>query len=117
MPVDYARPVAAYVSRYEPPTDESWSIDSPLLKASMDEAINDAWDAIRPQRIRTMREFAEQEIILPEGPFAKTKFHCSRQPFTASTRQSSGMYAAGSASAEEAGAGSGGASAPRRPAV
>ena len=29
-----------------------------------------------------MRQFAEQEIVNPEGPFAGRKFRCSRQPFT-----------------------------------
>ena len=29
-----------------------------------------------------MREFAEQEIILPTGPFEGRRFNCLRQPFT-----------------------------------
>lgn len=29
-----------------------------------------------------MREFAEQEIIIPDGPFGGTKFSCDRQPHT-----------------------------------
>ncbi len=36
----------------------------------------------RPRRLRTMRQFAEQEIVIPEGPFAGRKFRCSRQPYT-----------------------------------
>lgn len=36
----------------------------------------------RPQRLRTMREFAEAEIIIPSGPFEGRKFRCARQPFT-----------------------------------
>ena len=39
-------------------------------------------DQARPRRLRTMRQFAEQEIIIPEGPFAGRKFRCSRQPYT-----------------------------------
>ncbi|MCP4571487.1 MAG: hypothetical protein GY838_03980 [bacterium] len=33
-------------------------------------------------RLRTMREFAEQEIIIPDGPFAGRRFRCDRQPYT-----------------------------------
>lgn len=29
-----------------------------------------------------MRDFAEQEIIIPEGPHAGRRFRCSRQPYT-----------------------------------
>ena len=34
------------------------------------------------RRIRTLREFAEDEITLPEGPHAGRRFRCSRQPFS-----------------------------------
>ncbi|MDH3601972.1 MAG: phage terminase large subunit family protein, partial [Candidatus Tectomicrobia bacterium] len=34
-------------------------------------------------RFRTMREFAEQEIIIPSGQFKDRKYSCSRQPFSA----------------------------------
>jgi phage terminase large subunit GpA-like protein len=30
-----------------------------------------------------MREFAEQEIVIPAGPYAGRRFRCSRQPYTA----------------------------------
>src|SRR6187397_1637772 len=36
----------------------------------------------RPRRLRTMREFAEQEIIIPDGPFQGQRFRCRRQPYT-----------------------------------
>jgi phage terminase large subunit GpA-like protein len=36
----------------------------------------------RPQPLRTMRHFAEQEIIIPDGPFAGRHFRCARQPYT-----------------------------------
>lgn len=32
--------------------------------------------------LRTMRQFAEQEITIPDGPFAGRRFRCDRQPFT-----------------------------------
>lgn len=35
---------------------------------------------LRTQKIRTMREFAEQEIVLPTGPYKGFKFSCDRQP-------------------------------------
>ena len=37
----------------------------------------------RPQPLRSMRQFAEQEIIIPDGPFAGRHFRCARQPYTA----------------------------------
>lgn len=36
----------------------------------------------RPRRLRTMRKFAEEEIIIPDGPFEGRRFRCSRQPYT-----------------------------------
>ncbi|HJX11106.1 MAG TPA: terminase gpA endonuclease subunit [Candidatus Binatia bacterium] len=36
----------------------------------------------RPRLTRSMRVFAEEEIIIPDGPFVGRKFLCSRQPFT-----------------------------------
>lgn len=36
----------------------------------------------RSQKLRTMREFAEQEIIIPDGPFEGRAFRCDRQPFS-----------------------------------
>ncbi len=37
----------------------------------------------RPQRLRSMRDFAEQEIVIPDGPYQGRHFRCSRQPYTA----------------------------------
>ncbi|MEW6251242.1 MAG: terminase gpA endonuclease subunit [Planctomycetota bacterium] len=37
---------------------------------------------IRPRRLRTMREFAEQEFVHPTGEFQGRRFRCDRQPFT-----------------------------------
>lgn len=36
----------------------------------------------RAPKIRSRREFTEQELILPEGPFKGRRFKVSRQPFT-----------------------------------
>ena len=36
----------------------------------------------KPRRMRTMRRFAEDEIVLPSGPFAGNRFRVHRQPFT-----------------------------------
>ncbi len=36
----------------------------------------------RAPRVRTMRQFAEDEIVIVEGPFAGRKFRCDRQPFS-----------------------------------
>jgi phage terminase large subunit GpA-like protein len=40
-------------------------------------------DIVRTPRLRTIREFAEQEIVLPTGPHQGRKFKVSRQPFAA----------------------------------
>jgi hypothetical protein len=37
----------------------------------------------RPRRLRSMRQFAEQELIVPAGPYRGRRFRCDRQPFTA----------------------------------
>jgi phage terminase large subunit GpA-like protein len=37
----------------------------------------------RAPRLRTMREFAEQEIVIPDGPFRGFKFSVARQPHVA----------------------------------
>lgn len=36
----------------------------------------------RPRRLRTMRQFAEQEIVIPDGPYEGRRFRCNRQPYT-----------------------------------
>src|SRR6476659_4446437 len=36
----------------------------------------------RSPRLRTMRQFAEEEIVIPSGPFTGRRFRCSRQPYT-----------------------------------
>jgi len=37
----------------------------------------------RPKRPRSMRQFAEEEIVIPSGPVAGRRFRCARQPYTA----------------------------------
>lgn len=37
---------------------------------------------LRAPRLRTMREFAEQEVIIPDGPLRGRRFRCSTQPWT-----------------------------------
>lgn len=36
----------------------------------------------RPRPLRTMRTFAEEEIVIPDGPYVGRRFRCSRQPYT-----------------------------------
>lgn len=36
----------------------------------------------RAPRLRGMRRFAEEEIIIPDGPFEGRRFSCDRQPYT-----------------------------------
>lgn len=38
-------------------------------------------DHARAHRVRPIRQFAEEEIVLPEGPFAGQRFRIRRQPF------------------------------------
>lgn len=39
-------------------------------------------EGARPPRVRTLREFAEDEIVLPDGPYEGRRFQCNRQPYT-----------------------------------
>lgn len=52
------------------------------LATARDEA-RDFLRLSRSRKRRTMRQFAEEEIILPSGPFEGRTFRCDRQPFTA----------------------------------
>src|SRR4051812_39795039 len=36
----------------------------------------------RPRRLRSMRTFAEAEVVIPSGPFSGRRFRCNRQPYT-----------------------------------
>src|SRR3954469_24930605 len=36
----------------------------------------------RAPRLRSMRQFAEAEIVIPSGPFTGRRFRCARQPYT-----------------------------------
>ena len=36
----------------------------------------------RTAKVRTLRQFAEDEIVIPDGPFAGRRFRCHRQPYT-----------------------------------
>lgn len=39
--------------------------------------------AAKAPRLRTIREFAEQELIIPEGKYENHHFNCNRQPYSA----------------------------------
>ena len=36
----------------------------------------------RTQQVRSLREFAESEIVIPDGPYKGRRFRCDRQPYT-----------------------------------
>ncbi|QDT55930.1 Phage terminase large subunit (GpA) [Caulifigura coniformis] len=36
----------------------------------------------RARTVRSMRQFAETEIVIPDGPFQGRRFRCDRQPYT-----------------------------------
>src|SRR5690349_3560741 len=44
--------------------------------------IRDLAAAMRAPKLRTIEDFAEQEIIIPEGPYAGRRFRCSRHPIS-----------------------------------
>ncbi|KAA5541898.1 hypothetical protein FYK55_17020 [Roseiconus nitratireducens] len=35
----------------------------------------------RPRKRRSMREFAEREIVIPDGPYSGRRYRCHRQPY------------------------------------
>ena len=39
-------------------------------------------DQAKSRRLRSMRQFAEEEIIIPDGPYTGRRFRASRQPYT-----------------------------------
>lgn len=49
----------------------------------VDDELRHMLSASLAPRLRTMREFAEQEIVLGEGPYAGRRFRCARQPESA----------------------------------
>lgn len=53
-----------------------------LLKQTTKREIDWFINACGVPKVRTIREFAEQEIVLPTGPHAGKKFRCYRQPFS-----------------------------------
>lgn len=50
-------------------------------KSSLVDELRHSVRRARAPRLRTMREFAEQEIVIPTGPFAGRRFRCAVQPF------------------------------------
>lgn len=49
----------------------------------VDAMLGETLRCFRRPRHRTMRQFAEQEIIIPSGRFEGLRFRCDRQPFSA----------------------------------
>jgi len=45
------------------------------------EELRDFIRAARAPRIRSLREFAEAELVIPEGPYMGQRFRCTTQPF------------------------------------
>lgn len=45
--------------------------------------IQEAFGTLRPGRVRSMRDFAEEEVILPEGPYEDLPYRADRVPATA----------------------------------
>lgn len=41
-----------------------------------------ATEQAKAPRLRSMRQFAEEEIMIPTGPYKGMRFRCDRQPFT-----------------------------------
>lgn len=48
-----------------------------------DQLFGQLFSGARVPKRRTMREFAEQEIVVADGPFKDRRFRCERQPFSA----------------------------------
>jgi phage terminase large subunit GpA-like protein len=48
---------------------------------ALDRFWREAFERAKIQPVRTLREFAEQEIIIPKGPFKGRRFSCKRQPY------------------------------------
>ena len=44
--------------------------------------IDNLFRNMRPKKIRTFKEFAEQEIVIPDGRYKNLKFSCDVMPWT-----------------------------------
>ena len=54
----------------------------PQTSANVHEELKWLTRQSRAHQRRTMRQFAEQEVIIPDGPFEGRRFRCSRQPYS-----------------------------------
>lgn len=50
-------------------------------RATVDRMLRDTLTCFKRPRHRTMRQFAEQEIVVPSGRYEGLRFRCDRQPF------------------------------------
>ncbi len=71
-------PQAGEMQRSGTAREQGHTEDLPALP--LREELGWAVDRARAPRLRTMREFAEQEIVIPTGPFEGRRFRCHRQP-------------------------------------
>ena len=53
-----------------------------MISPSTEQELNWFLKRSRASKVRSIREFAESEIIIPDGPFEGRRFRCSRQPYT-----------------------------------
>src|SRR3990172_9124819 len=65
----------------------SWSgcLENLSMPSNLSTTATDlAWfiQQARAPRLRSLRQFTEAEIVIPDGPFAGRRFRCSRQPYT-----------------------------------
>jgi len=56
---------------------------SPATRRAAHDELSWLVDAARAPAVRTIRQFAEQEIVIPEGKFAGRKWRAHRQPYGA----------------------------------
>lgn len=57
-------------------------IAAPIQKTNEQQALLDLIRVARSPKLRTMREFAEQEIVIPNGPYMGERFRCENQPYS-----------------------------------
>ena len=56
-------------------------LESVTTTLMLERALSEELDWSRCSPFRTMRQFAEEEIIIPNGPFKGRRFSCRRQPY------------------------------------
>ncbi len=55
---------------------------TPTTQPALCEPVREFWNALRPRRLRSMLDFAEQELVIPSGPYSGFRFSADTMPWS-----------------------------------